>query len=191
MTGVQAFNWFCKEQNIIPIIREIFYKVRPTSNTWKMPPTYLSFGEYIENIINSGGMSELLIRIENSYYYKVGWNNFDKFRKEHNIENLLKKWHYFVKNNLQICEDNLKIGDTISFRSHYWYAAGGDAALNNRSGKVLSINLGKYTVVVEEDDGGRREIFINDIVNDGTTESKDIDFYIKRNRKTYYGANRK
>lgn len=192
MTGVQVFKWFCKEQKIMPLIRELYYEVRPTDNSWKMPPKYIGLEEYIQRMIESNGFFDLLLRFENSYYYKVGWNKFDYFRKKHGIENILRKWDYFLKNNLQICEDTFKVGDTVLVRNHYWFTVNdADAAQNIKTGKILSINIGKYTAIVEQDDLGRREVFLNDIVKEGTIESVDINFYIKRNRKTYYGANRK
>lgn len=191
MTGVQVFKWFCKEQKIMPLIRQLYYTIRPTDNGWRNYPTYLSFDEYIGKMISSYGFVDLMIRLENAYYYKIGWNKYDEFSKQHELPNLNKKWHYFVYHNIFIDEDVLKVGSEVEYRRPLWDAR--EDADDHERAIVRTIHPDGFSVRIDSlVDNSLRNFFysISNLRDVNTHEPLKINFYIKRNRRKYYGADR-
>ena len=83
-------------------------------------------------------------------------------------------------------EDCLKIGDVIEYDYCHWGEIG-DIVHEKRKGKVVSINLVGMTVMIQDIDDKRYcTLYSNNLKESGI----ELDFYIKRNRKEYYGVDR-
>ena len=189
MTAAEVFNWFCKEQNIIPIIRELYYYARPREQRYTKEgiiTEYLTLENYMNRKFEQHGMSCLFESLVHSCYYTVGWEKYDEIREKYNISNIEKKWLYFVKNNVHVKEDCLKIGDVIEYDYRHWGEVG-DIVHEKRNGKVVSINLVGMTVTLQDiDDKRYNTLYSNKLKESGI----ELNFYIKRNRKEYYGVDR-
>ena len=189
MTTAHIFNWFCKEQKIIPIIREMYYIGRPRNQKFSkygIINEYLSLEEYMNSRLDLHGLNGLFSNLIHVYFNAVGWNKYDEFRDKYNIPNIEKKWLYFVKNNVHVKEDCLKIGDVIEYDYRHWGEVG-DIVHEKRKGKVVSINLLGMAVTIQDiDDKRYNTLYFNNLKESGI----ELDFYIKRNRKEYYGVDR-
>lgn len=193
MTRVQVFKWFCKEHKMMSLMRELYYRIRPTKTSWRQPPIYLSFDEYIDDIISSYGFIDVLSRIEYSYFLKVGWDKYNEFEKKYDMPTLKRRWIYFVRHNICIPEDTLKVGDEIAFSIPFWFNAENNRPEILTKGTIKTIQVHNTYITVDFIDGSYRDYSINmtNLYNPETEEKLDIPFYIKRNRKKYYGADRK
>ena len=189
MTAAQVFNWFCKEQRIMPIIREMYYTSRPHNQKYGnggIITEYLSLEEFMNSRLGMHGMTGMFSNLTHTFYYSVGWAKYDEFRDKYNIPNIEKKWLYFVKNNVHVKEDCLKIGDVIEYDYRHWGEVG-NIVHEKRKGKVVSINLVGMTVMLQDIDDKRYcTLYSNNLKESGI----ELDFYIKRNRKEYYGVDR-
>jgi hypothetical protein len=193
MTGVQVFKWFCKEQKIMPLMRQIYYAVRPTDISWKAPLTYISFDEYIKTLIENYGFGDLLIRLENAYYFKIGWDKYEKFSRENNFVNLNRKWYYFTNHNIFINEDSLKVGSEVEFVRPLWNFGNHINDDDYIKSTIIQVNPDSFSVrlnSINEDSYKNYSTSISNLRYVNTHEPLKINFYIKRKGKKYYGINR-
>lgn len=191
MTNTQVFRWFCKEQKIMHLIQKMFYKMQPTNLEYKdgqICYRYIDFNEYIDNRVSSYGFTYLLQRILEDYkrklrgemsfadYYSLSQaldRKFDKFNK---------RWEYFVKNNIQVNPNFLKIGDIAKFKDF------GD----EKTLRIGSIDLTYGRIwgrTIEDDESLERSygVYTSSLL-DNNGKKLPIRYMIKRNRKVYYGA---
>jgi hypothetical protein len=198
MTPTQVFNWFCKEQGIMPNITMIYYKIHPKCNIWEnggIKRKYLTYDEYVKSKLMNGSFSELFISIQNDYIFTLGLDKYDEYSKGINLVNLDKKWRYFAKNNIFIDEDCLKVGDVITFKVSDWRRV----LLDNQNpyvdeahrGRVDSIDVGNGIITIWDcNDDKSRTYYSNEFYNKNfNIFDFDLNFYIKRNRRKYYGKN--
>ena len=189
MTAAQVFNWFCKEQRIIPIIREMYYRGRPRNQKYALEGViteYLSLEEFMNSRLGMHGMSGMFSNLTHTFYYSVGWNKYDEFREKYDIPSIEKKWNYFVKHNVLVKEDCLKIGDVIEYNYRHWGNVG-DIVYEKRRGRVVTINLYGMSVTLQNvEDNTYYTLYANNFKENGI----ELDFYIKRNRRKYYGVDR-
>ena len=193
MTGVQVFKWFCKEQKIMPLMRQIYYAVRPTDISWKAPLTYISFDEYIKTLIENYGFGDLLIRLENAYYFKIGWDKYEKFSRENNFVNLNRKWCYFTNHNILINEDSLKVGSEVEFVRPLWNIGNHINDDDYIKSTIIQVNPDSFSVrlnSINEDSYKNYSTSISNLRYVNTHEPLKINFYIKRKGKKYYGITR-
>lgn len=188
MRVVQVFNWFCKEQKIVPLAREFFYLINPIRMEYKdsgIESIPLSFSEYIENKIYNNGFNDLFFSIMSDYRMtmcrEMSYNEYiEKSRElEEKINKINNKWKYFVRNNIKLNEDTfLKVGETVDVRS--W---GRDKRMTIESVDVpFSYIRGRY---IGENQYTSHTSF-------ATLKDKDkLSYYIKRGGRIYNGADSK
>jgi len=190
MRVVQVFNWFCKEQKIVPLVREFFYSISPTRMEYKdggIESIPLSFSEYIENKIYNNSFYDLFFSILADYRLNMCRRmSYDVYARkyvdlEKKIDRINRKWNYFVKRNLSLSDDTfLKVGETVDVKS--W---GVDKRMTiERVDLPFSYIRGKYV--------GENQNTYTSHTAFGTLKDKDkLNYYIKRNRRVYNGADSK
>lgn len=188
MKVVQVFNWFCKEQKIVPLIREFFYEIKPTRMEFKdggIENIPLKFSEYIEGKIYNNNFYDLFFSIMADYRMAIcrimGYNEYaEKNRElEEKVNKINNKWNYFVKRNVKLNEDTfLKVGETVDIRS--W---GRDKRMIIESINIpFSYIRGRYI--------GENQYISH--TSFATLKDKDkLNYYIKRNRRIYNGSDSK
>lgn len=187
MDVVQVFNWFCKEQKIVHLIRKMFYTISPKIAKYQdggIVYEPLTYTQYVENGANQYGIGGILRQFVNAYFYKVGWDKYDKFCKEYKMANISNKWHYFVSHNLNV--KNMKVGDTIEYERPRWDDLGEHIREKTR-GKIVGINLDNSLItLLDEKTNTYRSIYGNQF----KANNINLELYIKRKRKEYHGVNR-
>ena len=191
MTAGQVFKWFCKEQKLMPLIREMYYVIRPYTTTYDnkkgIETTYISFDEYANNIFTKYGFISFFDIFSMAYLDKnrkiLDYNKFveisDKFRKK--IKLIETKWIYFAKNNIFILNDEIKCGNKIQYK-HFGRLS---------EFEIERFDIGNGTMGgIDKSNNGRTWIGFWQAL-DSNGKEIDFDFMIKRNRKVYYGKNRK
>lgn len=198
MTAAQVFNWFCKEQNIMSNIMMIYNTVRPRCNQCvndTIQLKYLTYEEFIELKLKNGSFMDLFMNVQNAYLYTFGWYKYEEYSRKIDLLGLNKKWRYFASHNICIHDDCLKVGDVIDYKLSGWrrWDAGFNGFIDdvNRKGRVDSINVGYGVITIwDEVDNQHRTYYANEFYDmNGSTFNLDINFYIKRNRRKYYGRN--
>ena len=188
MTDLQIFTWFCKEQNIMGDIFSLYHAMQPKLTTYedgeyKTRP--LSFGEYITNAINYSGFLDLFWNIESNYGAKVRNCRWERkpIREDLITPKFLKakrNWDYFVKNCLFIEENSLKRGDIVKWNNHTVSIKEIDTRWCNITASVVGAT-GLF---------GRNVYFkFSGLKNNETNEPFKLNYYIKRKRREYHGAN--
>lgn len=202
MTDVQVFKWFCKEQGIMANIRGMYYVSSPKKyvrGTYKTT-TLMSFNEWIHNRVGSRGFLQLMNDINSAYDYGgicCCWDNTipnfegmitDGFRRA------LKRWGYFVRNNLSIDTSTLKVGDVVFYKNP-WNSH--DAKCEKVVIDTINIRDGILTGHIEGTNGkswnNKRDYITLGCLRklDNPEEELEINYIIKRNRRVYNGVNRK
>ena len=191
MTTTQLFKWFCKEQKITHIIHKMYHEIHPCKNVFgngQIIRRYLTFDEYVKEKVSTYGFSYLLSRIVMEYMDKIRrtmncndyWDFRDKFESDFN--SYCRRWEYFTKRNIFISENSVKNGDNIKFNN--W------GNINRMTVSSLNIPEGRIYGVRKTDDN--REMYycarFEELLNEDETP-KEINYIIKRNRKTYNGKN--
>ena len=197
MTPTQVFNWFCKEHNVMANIMMIYHVSHPRCNVYtdgKIETKYLTYDEFIENKLKNGNFADLFMNVQNAYLYTIGWQKYDEYSKRIGLEGLNRKWRYFAKNNIFIDDDCVKVGDDIDFTVSAWRRwNNADAFLDDEvhKGRVDSINIGDSTITIYDYvDNQYRTYYANEFLDKNTKVFNfDLKFYIKRNRRKYYGRN--
>ena len=194
MVDAQVFRWFCKEQKIIPKIREMYYEINPYISKYSveegLTSENISFNEYIHNIINLNGFlssfDALLSYYKRAKYKKIG--NFVEYeicakKIDNDFRAVRKKWKYFVNNCIMIDESTLKVGDVVSIKS-----------FGGLQGFMIDIiDICNSRLIGRRYRDGNLETLswttslFSTIDKNGTING--IKFYIKRNGKEYHGSN--
>ena len=185
MTSTQAFIWFCKEQGVVGEIIKMFYETRPRTHTPE-GVKYINFKRYYDDIVELYGFGYSLERIFELYIstlrktmpYSLAYEKKNELFKKY--ANLIKKWRYFVKNNLKINPNTFKIGDTVSYNR--W---------NNGKILVEKIDLDRYEITGLNTYSNRRDYMHISYLRDLNGEKLKTDYIIKRKRKIYHGVNTK
>ena len=188
MDEVQVFMWFCKENKLNPLIRELYYKINPCShhlsNGYSIVREVMTFKEYISNIIHRNGFIDVFTRIIHDYYCYNGWNAYAVLMERFDLSRVKQKWVYFVEHNIFICDECMKIGDSLNVT----------CLPHSRDAKieVSSIDIPNCRVLAKDYVNGHfsRSIHFSYIFktrDDGTYDAK---YYIKRKGKLYYGQNK-
>lgn len=194
MTATQVFKWFCKEQGIMANIMNMYHTVHPSYNTYDnggIKAKYLTYDEYITIKLRNGSFVDLFERIMSDFLFKIGWEKYDEYVDKWNLRNLSKKWRYFAINNIRLDENCLKVGDDITFRLSDWRRWDENPALTIHRGRVDTLQVGNGIMVIwDYVDNRHRTYYGNEIFNrDNGVFDFDLNFYIKRNRRAYYGRN--
>jgi hypothetical protein len=133
------------------------------------------------------------MNVQNTYLYTIGWQKYDEYSKRVGLEGLNRKWRYFAKNNIFIDDDCVKVGDDIDFTVSAWRRLDANALLDDEvhKGRVDSINIGDSTITIYDYvDNQYRTYYANEFLDKNTKVFNfDLKFYIKRNRRKYYGRN--
>lgn len=163
MTLEQIFYWFCKKEKVFTLVKQLVnirisywnkYKSK-TDEPWN-PSTYFY------NILSRGN--------DNFIATLLGfWGSYSLYQQYPVFRNVCRRWNYFVKHNIFLKDDCLKIGDKINY-STYW---------NKEHGKIVSI-VNPFIVNTNE----RNNVKIYSIYK-VNNETPNISWYIKRNRETY------
>ena len=192
MTNSQVFRWFCKEQGITHLIHRMYYKIQPRKLEYEgntLKDRYLTFDEYIDDMVDAHGFPYLLDRIISNYKNKmrVGmiFNDFYAFARQltEKFKKLNRKWEYFAKKNIEF-ENPIGIGDVISFKD--WNEI--------RTIKVTSIDFYQsrvYGTVISPDrnwNGRTYGTSLGRIIDENGKRIKQ-NYKIKRNKKVYHGTN--
>ena len=196
MTAAQVFKWFCKEQGIVANIMNMYNTVRPSYNTYDnggIQTKYLTYDEYIAIKLRNSNFVDLFERITSDFLFKVGWGKYDYYVDKWNLRNITKKWRYFAMHNIYINENCLKVGDNITFRVSDWRRWHENHALMDtlHRGRVDTLQVGNGVMVIwDYVDNRHKTYYSNEIFDrDNGVFDFDLNFYIKRNRRTYYGRN--
>lgn len=196
MTPTQVFNWFCKEHNVMANIMMIYHVSHPRCNVYrdgKIETKYLTYEEFIENKLNNGNFADLFMNVQNAYLYTVGWQKYDEYSKRIGLEGLNRKWRYFAKNNIFIDDKSVKVGDEIDFLVSAWRRWDANPPFDEEvhKGRVDLINIGDSTITIYDYvDNQYRTYYANEFLDKNTKVFNfDLKFYIKRNRRKYYGRN--
>lgn len=196
MTATQVFKWFCKEQGIMANIMNMYHTVHPRYNTYYnggVQTKYLTYDEYIVIKLRNNNFVDLFERITSDFLFKIGWEKYEEYVDKWNLRNISKKWRYFATNNIRLDENCLKVGDDITFRLSDWRRWDENHALMDtiHRGRVDTLQVGNGIMVIwDYADNRHRTYYSNEIFNrDNGVFDFDLNFYIKRNRRTYYGRN--
>lgn len=188
MTISQVFRWFCKEHKIMHKIQQMYYELHPYEVVLKddgsLSQKYLTFDEYVNNSVSNLGfvyfmerfMDEYRSRVRSKKEYIDYWDWYTKFSEENQY--IIRKWHYFAKNNIVLDSDWMKQGATLRCR-HYNCP---------REVVVNSINVSENRVTVHSNTNLTYGVRLCDFV-DEEGNKLEINYAIKRNRKVYYGKN--
>lgn len=191
MTIPQLFKWFCKEQKIMHIIRNMYYVIHPYDIVYSpggsIEYKYLTFDEFIEKRIKIYGFSYALQRVVDEYANKMrstmSYSDFldwhDKLFSEV-LNRIFRKWEYFVSNNI-IMDD--KIQKNKIFKFNHWG--------NIENIRVISYDIkqGRINGYVKRDEIEMLyTIMLHELLDDDE-KKLEIGFKIKRNRKLYNGKN--
>jgi len=191
MNEVQVLMWFCKEQKIVHLLFKIYHETHPCRSEYKqwegVITKYISFEEYISDIIKNQGFSNLLYAILQNYKIHIRRNtaNFEEYypkaeELDRKFYPIIRKWDYFVKHNIFLREDSLKVGDIIEFND--WG--------EKREVRIGSIDIGSATVSgTRTDNESLHHSFIS-FKNIEYYKDKKLEYFIKRNRRLYNGTNR-
>ena len=187
MTISQVFRWFCKEQKIMHLIQEMYYKIQPLKRNivnGVFKNEYMTFDEYVESKFSYYGFNYIFQSILDDYRCSLTKNKpyyeyidickeFDEKYKNH-----IKRWDYFAKNNIELNDKVNKIGDTIYFR---------DWGNGIKSMKVTSVDL--YGGRIYGSFRGQKcyGIYLS-YLTDASGNHINLNYKIKRKRKVYYGA---
>jgi len=188
MDEVQVFMWFCKENKLNSLIRELYYKINPChhrlSDGSLIVRETMTFKEYISNAIHREGFVELINRITYDYYRSRGFNDYRALMKRLSISHIRQKWAYFVEHNIFICDECVKIGDSLN------------VTLLTRSEdvkiEVSSIDIPNCRVLAKDYVNGyfSRSIHFNYIFKTRDDGTYDVKYYIKKKGKLYYGQDK-
>lgn len=193
MTATQLFKWFCKEQRITHIIHKMFHETHPTKIMYDkglITKKYLTFEEYVDYRVDCYGLSLLLHRIIVDYFDSMkltirDWNAYWEFRDEFQakLSQYCKRWEYFVRHNIIINENSVKIGDNINFKDF-------GHVCNITITEISVPNTRIYGKVISSIDGKELEYCVKfgELLNEDETP-KMINYSIKRKRKIYNGKN--
>ncbi len=204
MTDVQVFRWFCKEQGIMANIRGMYYVCSPKKYALKRADgdcvNRLTFEEWIHGLIASRGFCGLLDKIADSYNCNLVYNKYDKDVPHiegmftENFRKAMRRWNYFVSKNIIMDNDSIKIGDVVSYKNPFLW---GDVRTERVIVDNINLKDGYLSGHVEGTDG---EVWENkrDFMSfcylrklDNIDEELEINYSVKRNRRTYNGVNRK
>lgn len=187
MTSIQLFKWFCKEQGIMGEMFSLYHAMQPKLTTYedgeyKARP--LSFGEYVTNAINYSGFLDLFWNIESNYNAKV---RNCRWERKPIREGLItpkflkakKNWDYFVKNNVFVDENSLKRGDTVRWNNHIVTIKEIDKRWCNITAELATEGRGSRNVWFK----------FSGLKDKDTNEPLNLNYYIKRKRRVYYGVN--
>lgn len=193
MTEEQVVKWFCKEQKIMPYLQKFYYGIHPKTVSYEnkeYKTKYLSFNEFIINLIKVHGMTDLFNTIIEEYcrvlrkdneipyveYYSFKENMLIKFEK------LNKRWNYFCKNNIKIDEDILKVDKVVKVES--W---GETRNIKIRNIDILSMRISGIVEIKEGCFNSSSSLYN---ILDGDKLIK-LDFIIKRRKKIYHGSSKR
>lgn len=192
MTNSQVFRWFCKEQGITHLIHRMYYKIQPRKLEYEgngLKDRYLTFDEYIDDMVGVYGFPYLLDRIICAYKNKMRagmiFTDFYAFARKitEKFKKLNRKWEYFAKNNIQL-ENLINVGDTIMFRD--WNEI--------RQLKVTNTDFYQsriYGNVISNDrnwNGRAYTISFGNMIDENGKHIKQ-NYLIRRNKKVYHGTN--
>lgn len=190
MTNAQVFRWFCKEQGITHLLHRMYHKIQPSKITYEggFKQTYLTFDQYINDIVGSQGFSYMLDRIVNAYLFKirVGMRFEDYDTIANNIRIKFKpynrKWEYFVKNNIKI-DNGIKINEVVSFND--W---GNLYKIKVSVFYPSSAEIYGHLITDDNNNGRGYSVRFNKLLDENGMP-KTIQYQIRRNRKVYHGTN--
>lgn len=192
MTNSQVFRWFCKEQRITHLIHRMYNKIQPCKLECEgnaLKDRYLTFDEYIDDMVSAYGFPYLLDRIISAYKSKMRlgmkFNEYYTFAIQltKKFEKFNRKWEYFVKNNIQL-EESIKIGDIVKFKD--WD--------DIREMKVTSTDFYQsliYGNVISNNrnwDGREYTVSFGNMIDKNGKHIKQ-NYLIRRNKKIYHGTN--
>ena len=192
MTNAQVFRWFCKEQGITHLIHRMYSKIQPRKLEYvgsELKDRYLSFDEYVDDMVEAYGFQYLLDRIVCAYKSKIRigmifsdycalavklTNDFRRFNR---------KWEYFAKKNIELNEA-IRIGDIISFKD--WNEM--------RTMKVTNTDFYQsriYGTIISLDrnwNGRAYATSFSNVIDENGNKIKQ-NYIIRRNKRVYHGAN--
>ena len=168
MTLKQIFLRFCKKEKIY---NSIVVSVNDTldknlKSSIKLPTT---FDEVFINKVKYGGIRNIIPSLLGyPYYITYFYAQYPGYRP------IIRKWRYFVDNNILLDEKTLKIGDNILLKNFY---GGG---VNIKIDRIINCE----TVSGLTEDGMRIDC---NVFNIKTVNGKpaNINWIVKRNRKIY------
>lgn len=199
MTDVQVFKWFCKEQGIMANIRGMYYVSSPLKymNRARFEVRKLTFNEWIHSLVVSQGFRDILVNIAYKYNSGIAYSRFDsRIPKLEGLYNdtykkAIKRWGYFVKNNIVMNDKSLKVGDIIAYKNPWDFE-------NQECEKIVidSINLidgyanghllGSDASKWQNERGYMRFDCLKN--PDDNKIPIEINYSIKRNRRIYNGV---
>ena len=188
MDEVQVFMWFCKENKLNSLIRELYYKINPChhrlSSGTSIVKKAMTFKEYISNTIHRNGFIELINRITYDYYCSRGLNDYEALMKRFGISRIRQKWAYFVEHNIFICDECVKIGDSLNVTC---ISPSRDLKI-----EVSSIDIPNCRVLAKDYVDGCyfRSVHFSYVFKTRDDGTYDVKYYIKKKGKLYYGQDK-
>ena len=203
MTDVQVFKWFCKEQGIMANIRGMYYVCSPKRYSISRPLNNrfykLSFEEWIHDLVTSRGFYSLMYKIAEAYDCNIIYSEYDYMipkitgMRTEGFTKAMKRWAYFVTNNVVIDDVSIKAGDVVGYKNPFkWDDQDCEMVV------IDEINI-RDGYVRGHLDGTDGSIWENkrDYMNlsqlrkaDNIQEPIEISYSIKRNRRVYNGVNK-
>lgn len=173
MTEKEIFLKFCKLNKMMPYLVGKFYSSKVCDimfdcklNMYINRP--LMFNEYFEKITKFSSMNSLFFDVF-SRLTNYGYNGNEEYRKS------VRKWDYFVKNNLFINENSLKVGDVVEARNF----PGQIAKL-----KVEKISIPHSNITGYDENNKKRIVNFSDVFT-VNGEAFKPNYYFKIRRKLY------
>jgi len=177
-------------------IREMYYEISPSQILYDKEEglinKQMTFEQYVKSIISVYGfgyvLEDMLNRYKSRKRIKMPFNEFIMFWQnvERDFYDTRKKWNYFVNKNVKFDVSELESGKIVKTRDVGGY--------RNFMIESVNPNLGRAIGYFSGQDANysrfKSQISISCILNDDETPMK-IKYYIKRKRKTYYGADSK
>lgn len=172
MTNKEVFLKFCKLNKMMPYLVKKFYDTKIEDFIYnKDLNAYvnrrLTFDEHFNRCVRYNGLNglyfEVFARLTN-----YGYNGTEEYRKS------LKRWSYFVRNNVFLKDNVLNVGDEIEIRTF--------------PGDTLKLTVTHvsvpYSSVSAKNERCNKTIYFSDIL---TVNGKKFepDYYLKIKRKTY------
>lgn len=181
MTFYQVFLRFCKENKMMGDVLKIYYsRGYGTVTEWGHDEYFrftplrfrrFSLENFIKMTVRTYLSTHIFDRIESGSWKEE--NCFIDYSKNYKIGK--KKWRYFIKNNVKIDANYVKIGDKIEIDG-----------FTRLKGNVCGIDLSDFSICYS--DGERyynANIFDGRLLING--EHKEPQFYIERKKQFYYG----
>lgn len=199
MTDVQVFKWFCKEQGIMANIRGMYYVCSPTRYSISgYKSEKISFEKWIHDFVYRNGFLGLMERILSSYNMNLQYASYDcsipliTGMATDKFINAIKRWHYFVRHNIIIDENILKVGDIVTYKRPWAHENDGRDVvvvdtLNIKEGYVHGHIYGTEGKTFND---MREYMCLDCIMKENETEPIRLDYSIKRKGRIYNGANR-